>query len=222
MSKRTTLILAAAVITAGALVLSASDAPNDTRPARVRPGRRGAGPKGPHRLTEQQEQKLLKVLADKRPEYHKRLLELRESNPRRYRLAMAGMWRWYQRLQRMPREEREAYLKMQEARIKALRLARAIRGEKDDQKIAKLKEQLREAAAEQFQAEQVRFEARLVRLEEHVKRLRADLKDRKQRRDQIIAERIERLLRDKPSPPEGRKHPRPRTSTKASARPGPT
>ena len=71
MSKRTTLILAAAVIAVGALVLSASDAPNDTRPARVGPGRRGAGPKRLRRLTEEQEQELLKFLADKRPEYHK-------------------------------------------------------------------------------------------------------------------------------------------------------
>lgn len=199
MSKRPIVILAVAVITACALVMAAGDKPVGTRPAHPRAG---AGPRGwpsrPSRLTEEQEKKLLGVLAKYRPQFHKRMLELREDSPPRYRRALGGMWWWYQRLQRMPEAERKAYLKVQESRIQALRLVRAIKEEKDDRKVAKLKEQLRQTMAEQFEAEQVRFEARLVRLEGRVKRLRQELKDRKQRRDEIIGERVERMLEGKP------------------------
>lgn len=199
MSKRPIVILVVAVITACAWVMAASDKPVGTRPAHPRAD---AGPRGrtgrPVRLTKEQENKLLEVLAKYRPQYHKHMLELREDNPGRYRRALGGMWWWYQRLERMPEEEREAYLKVQESRIKALRLVRAIREDKDQQKVAKLKQQLHQTVAEGFEADQVLFEARLVRLEQRVKRLREDLKDRKQRRDEIIDEQVKKMLEAKP------------------------
>ena len=211
MSKRPIVILAVAVITACAWVMAASDKPVETRPAHPRDG---AGPRGPRsgrpaRLTKEQEEKLLEVLAKYRPQFHKHLLELREENPRRYRWALSGMWRWYQRFQRMPEAERKAYLKVQESRIKALRLVRAIGEEKDQQKVAKLKERLRQTVAERFEAEQVRFEARLVRLEKHVERLRENLKDRKQRRDEIIDEQVKQMLEGKPDEAKRRRRHRP-------------
>ena len=210
MSKRPIVILAVAVITACAWVMAASDKPVGTRPAHPRAG---AGPRGrpgrPARLTKEQEEELLAFLAKQRPEYYEHLLELREENPPRYKWAMLGMWRWYKRVQDMPEAERKAYLKVQESRIKALRIVRAIRGEKDQQKVAKLKQQLRQTAAERFEADQVLFEARLVRLEQRVKRLREDLKDRKQRRNEIIDEQVKKMLEAKPGGARGRRRYRP-------------
>ena len=138
MSKRPIVILAVAMITACAWVMAASDKPAETRPAHPRDG---AGPRGPRagrpaRLTKEQEEELLAFLAKQRPEYHKHVLALREEDPRRYRRAMSWMWRSYKRVQDMPEAERKAYLKVQESRIKALRIVRAIRGDKDQQKVA--------------------------------------------------------------------------------------
>jgi len=211
MSKRPIVILVVAVITACAWVMAANDKPAETRPSHPRDGAGQRSPRAgrPTRLTKEQEEKLLAFLAKQRPESHKRLLELREENPRRYKWAMFGMWRSYKRVQGMPEAERKAYLKVQESRIKALRIVRAIRGEKDQQKVAKLKEQLRQTAAERFEADQVLFEARLVRLEQRVKRLREDLKDRKQRRDEIIDERVKKMLEAKPDEARRRRRHRP-------------
>ena len=53
---------------------------------------------------------------------------------------------------------------------------------------------LRQAVAAQFDAEQTLHEQRLASLEKEIQRLRADLKRRSERRKEIIAGRIDRLL----------------------------
>jgi len=192
-------------------VLLGRDGPGDAEPpassarANGPPGR----PKRMRPLTEEQEKELLAFLKEHRPDLHSRLTEMRDSTPRRYRWAIAPMWRWYLRYKRLPAKERDVELKQQDVRVKILRLLRAIRKEKDAAKAEKLKKMLREAVTEQIEIEQKAFEIRLARLEEQVKRLREQLKSRDQRRDQIIEERYRRLLEGGALRPHLMKRPRP-------------
>lgn len=201
MSRRIMLILAGAMV---AVVVAG--VPADDPPAQTDVGRAGRPPDPPARhgrgarLTEKQEKEVLDAVKERKPEFYKQLIDLRESSPGRYRRALAGLWRLHQRLRYMPKEEREAVLAEQDARRKVYRLARAARQEKDAAKAARLKQELREAVAAQFQAEQTRFEVRLVQLAKRIKRHEAELKDRKARRDEIIAERFARALEGRRGP----------------------
>jgi len=211
MGRKVTVILGVVAMTGGCLVLLARDGPGD--PAPPASSARANGPQGhPQRmrpLTEEQEKELLAFLKEHRPDLHSRLTEMRDSKDRRYRWAIAPMWRWYLRYKRLPAEERDVELKQQDVRVKILRLLRAIREEKDAAKAEQLKKMLREAVTEQIEIEQKAFAIRLARLEEQVKRLREQLKGREQRRDQIIEERYQRLLEGGALRPLLMKRPRP-------------
>lgn len=148
-----------------------------------------SGP-GEPAMTEQQEADVLKFLEERRPEFYDQLKGLKQSNPIHYKVAMHSVWRMYREWRQMPKDVQDALLAEQEAKIKMIRLSRAVQdaGPNGD---AKLKEQLKVAVTEHFGAEQKRMEAQLTRLEEQIERLRKDLKERTGRRDQIIEERLE-------------------------------
>lgn len=147
----------------------------------------------PERLTEEQQAELLAAMQKHYPEAAKHLAELKERNPRRYRVAMAMLWRRHQQLQAMPAEQREAVVQEKRLRVKIARLQRALEAATDSAERERLGKQLAEAVGELFDVEQTRFRQRLARLEAHVKRLREELADRQERRDEIIAERVEAL-----------------------------
>ncbi len=72
-------------------------------------------------------------------------------------------------------------------------LARAYRDASKDQR-AKLKEDLKKAVAEQFEARQQRRKLELTRFEEELKRLREVTERREKNKSQLIDKRISDLL----------------------------
>jgi hypothetical protein len=161
-----------------------------SRPA-TRPGPRRGGPA----LSEDQERELLSVLKDKQPGHYQRLVELRDSHPRRYRWALLSAWRWYRRWRAMPEDIREAANAAQNAKIMIYRTLQELREADDDYARFRLRRELRHAVRQEFEAELVVREYRLAQLEAELERLRAELEQREQNADALIAERVEHHLR---------------------------
>jgi len=198
---------------------SPGDRPPGSRPSG---GRRSALRRAPgaatqpyHRgLSKAQEQELLGVLKEKRPEHHKRLMQLRESNRRRYRWMLQMMWRWYQRWKHLPEEIQAATITEIDSKIQVWRLTRELReaDSKDDREELLVK--LREAVARQFDAEQKIRTHRLAQLEKQLQRARLELRERSEKRSQIIDDLVKRLLRPPPAltTHSGRDAPAPKTA----------
>jgi hypothetical protein len=60
----------------------------------------------------------------------------------------------------------------------------------------KLEAELRKAVARQFEAEQASLTQRLIYMEQRLQRMRVELADRSKRREEIIAEQFDRLLKN--------------------------
>lgn len=146
------------------------------------------------RLTEQQETELLAVLKDNLPEDYERLMKLKESNPRAYRWALAAAWRRYLSVKSYPPEIQQAIRTQQTARLKSWKLSRRYRDAKDESDKQALRSELLKVMGQEFDAEQKVREYRLAQLAERIKQLRADLKERSERRDEVIGENLKRLL----------------------------
>jgi len=181
------LIVAGLTVTAGAAMLAqqAAEAP---RP----PRRRGEA------ISPEKEEELLANIKKRSPEMYERLVKLRQESPDRYRMMLLAASRRYRKFLGMPAGVREQAQIEHEARMKVYRALRAIRETKDAAKLSDLRDELRQAVAEHFDAEQKGREKRLAFLEEQIKRLREDLKNRLENRDKVISERVERWLQGSP------------------------
>ena len=179
------------------------DSPGDRPPGGRRPAmhRAPGAATQPHRrdLSKAQEQELLGVLKEKRPEHHKRLMKLRESSRMRYRWMLQMMWRWYQRWKHLPEEIQAAAITEMDSKVQVWRLARELRKEisKDERKELLFK--LREAVARQFDAEQKVRTHRLAQLEKQLQRARLELRERSEKRSQTIDDLVKRLLKPPPA-----------------------
>ena len=196
---------------------------SQTRPDGRRPGRepgngRGAGGRRPEgsdgagrgggynrhrtvRLTEKQEAELLEHLAKHQPRIFKRLAELRGKDERNYRFSLGWAWRFYSHLKELPEQLRSKVLAKEEARRRIYHLLTDIHEAKTDAEKKRLVGELRAPVTVMFGAEQAEREHRLTQLAEEIERVRAELKARLARRDEIIAERIELLLKGPPAEP---------------------
>lgn len=202
--------LAAVMFLVAANAAIAQDRSRGENKSPDRPGRRAdrAGPRREHgsrrgprrrseRLSDAQIKELLDSLKEYRPDFHKRLIQLRTDDPRAYRSALGGAWRWYRRLgwKDMPLEVKRAAIAEQKARVQIWRLVRKTREASSAQEKLSLAGELRQAVVERFEARQVLMTYRLERLEKEIQRLRAELKERADQQEQIVAERIERLMK---------------------------
>jgi len=95
----------------------------------------------------------------------------------------------------MPPEARPAAEARHKVRRRIWRLTRQIGRATDEKARGRLSAELRQAVTEEFDARQALHEHKLARLEEEIRRVRAELKDRREHRKQIIAERVEKLLK---------------------------
>jgi len=166
-------------------------------------GRRGPKNAKPVELTEKQEAELLAAIKKRRPEYYEELMRLKEETPQRYRWAIARVWRLHQRWQYLPQEAREAAATHHDLRVKAAQMIYQWQQAKDPEKKARLKKELHNVLAEQFDAQQTLREYQLVEFEKRIKHIRQELQARAKDRDKIIAERLEELLSQQA---EGPKH----------------
>jgi len=172
------------------------------------------GRRGGFRVTAEQEAELLAVLKEKRPDFHARLTRLSKEDKRSYRRALGGAWRWYQRWKRMSPQEKAAVKEITNARLRVGRVIRAVREAKRPP-TAEQRAELLDAITKALQAEQALQTIRIKKLEKEIQRLKEDLRDRAERRKEIIAERLERTLRatTRPARPKRPKH-RPRPTTR--------
>ncbi|MDP7637974.1 MAG: hypothetical protein QF577_10560 [Phycisphaerae bacterium] len=177
-----------------------------------RRGRRG-------RLTKEQEAELLKVLKEKRPNRYKRVMALRDRDERRYHRTMFYMWwRWYVRWRDKPPAVQKAMITHEKERLRQYKLRRNIQRADTPQGKKRLTGQLRQAIRKAFEARQVIKEHRLTELEKDIQRIRAELKDRAGRKEQLVSERLEKLLANPPRHrrKRGRRGPR-RSTTRPAA-----
>ncbi|MCD6364904.1 MAG: hypothetical protein J7M14_03425 [Planctomycetes bacterium] len=160
-------------------------------PRRDDPARRGA------RLSDQQITKLLDSLKQYRPNLYERLMRLRTDDPREYRSALRSAWRWQSRLgwKNMPAAVKRAAVAEQQARVRIWRLVKQVRQASTTQQKQAAVAQLRQAVVERFKARSVLLSYRLERLEKEIQRLRTELKERGAQQQQIVAERVEQLLK---------------------------
>lgn len=215
MPKRTRLLLSVSVVAGAAALLFAQAGARD---ANSRPPKAGRGDgDGPAvAVSDPQEEELLAALKDKRPEEHRRLLRLKQENPRFYREALAAAWRAYLGWRNLPPDVQKAQQAVQQARLEAFRIGREFAAAKDDAQKQRLRSRLLQVLGQEFDSDQVVREYRLGQLEEQIKRLRAELKDRADRRTQVIERTVSDLLAGG-KPEFGPARPRARSRPAASA-----
>ncbi|GAG12560.1 unnamed protein product [marine sediment metagenome] len=171
-------------------------------------------------LTKEQEAELLKALKEKLPGRYEALIKLREEKPRAYRWALRGTWRWYQRWKNLPEEVQKAAIVEQAERMQIVRILKAIGEAKDPAEKARLKKDLTESVARQFDAEQKRHRHHLQELKEQIRRLEEELRRRIEDRDKMIQQRLERYLTEGP-PGRFRRGPGTRPADKTRGRKAP-
>jgi len=208
MSTRTLLLIAGSLLIGAGVLLARSDSsPSSTReaiepPAGARDGprRSATAPAWRRRgragsLTEKQEAEILRLLKDKRPGYYERLVRMRAESPERYRMALRAMYGFLRRWRGLPEDFRNLAMEEKDARIRIVQLIRRIHASDDADEQDKLKQDLREAVAQHFEAEQKLRERRLAHLEQEIKRLRDELAQDRRRREELIDQRVQRWLR---------------------------
>ncbi len=163
-------------------------------------------------ISEKEEAELLAALKKHRPEYYERLTEAREDKPFFYRMAIRRMWRWYQRWKTLPDELKDVEIRLQDAKISAWRLAKKIEQSGDEDEKAELKKQLKEILRKHFEAEMAMNEYHIRQLEERLEGLREHLESQKKQQDEIIKDRMQRVIRaasrhTEDGPPRGRRRP---------------
>ena len=201
MSTRATLTLSALLLAGAAAFLWAQPAGRDADPRPPKASSPGEGDVRPAAaVNEQQEAELLGALADKRPDEARRLRKLKEENPREYRFALVAAWKQYQTWKDLPPEVQKMFASQQQARLDAWRVSRDFFSAKDPNQKERIRARLMEILGVEFDAEQGVREFRLGQLEDQLKRLRAELRDRADRRAQVIEQNLQDLLASKSRP----------------------
>jgi len=157
-------------------------------------GQRGSGHRFRGRVTPQQETEILEFLKQRRPEHYRRLVRMREDDPQGYQRSLRAVQGFIRRLRRMPEQAREAALREKDARIRVLQLLQQYQQTQDPRRAQRLEVELRQAVAEQLEAEQIIREQRLAELEQQIAELRRDLAERRRQRDRLLEERVAHLL----------------------------
>jgi gas vesicle protein len=151
-------------------------------------------------VTDQQEADLLRALEEKRPEEAKALKKLKEESPREYRIQLAEAYKNYQFVKDMPPEIQRAHETQVRVRVEAWRTSREYLAAVDPALKDRLHSRLQELLGQEFDADQTIRDYRLNQLEEQLKQLRAELKERADRRSQVIGQSLQELLAAKVRP----------------------
>jgi hypothetical protein len=158
-----------------------------SQPAASQPGPPGRRDHG------ESEAEVLAVLKDRLPLRYQRLMELKESNPEDYARNLNRMRRWYGYWKRMPAAIQDADIIQQTTSVRIWQLVDQMRQAPEADRAAMQKE-LAALAAKQFEAETVVMAYRLEMLEKALARMREHLAGRREKRDAMVAQRVERLL----------------------------
>ncbi len=215
MKQRTLILIVAVEVLLLPLVLWAGDEPAETSVPGNGPHEMdelGPPPEGPpdrpphgpppgrgHRqrraeLNEEEIEEVLDFIQTHWPEYHSRLLDVRENNPRRFRMMIRAAAHRMEQFEGMSEEEREARIRLSKVKVEIYRLSAAYREANNETTQNALREEIRQSVAEAFDLDQKLREYGLARLEAQLRELRKELQSRTQRREEIIDERVNDIL----------------------------
>ena len=175
------------------------------------PGPRN-GPPGeidrPHPpLTAEQRQQALEVLRDVNPDLAERIAQALQDNPERARLAFRRFGSRLLELAELRKSDPALYqLKVtdQQSNFETFKLVRQIleaRIENDDARVGRLTDRLREHLLKHFDVRMKLREHELALLEKRIRELREELRDRHERKTQLIDQQIQTMTRHNPPPP---------------------
>lgn len=192
-------IVAIELVTMPLLLHAAEDAPGPkgAPPEEGRHAGRGPGEHDPHRngpITETEERQIVEFVKAYMPQHYDRLIDLRDTNPRRYRITLRFLRPRVQKLQAMPEATRKAHLREVKLKVQIYKTTRAYRSADSDGEKLQIRQQLHDLLAEQFDIEQNIQAHRLKQLEEQLQRLKDELKHRNEHREKIITDRLEDIL----------------------------
>jgi polyhydroxyalkanoate synthesis regulator phasin len=94
----------------------------------------------------------------------------------------------------MPPRVAEAHMVLQETKVRLWRLAELVRTARSKKTKSRLTERIRQDMERQFDAEGVVMQYRLEHLRQDIDRIEKKLKDRSERRGQLINDRVEQIL----------------------------
>ncbi len=138
------------------------------------------------------------------PELADQLEKTKESNPKRVIRKLHEHWPMLQRLMHLKKNDSQGFkLHVQDIRLafecnKLNGQMRAAVAEQDTDKSGVLRQRLRGIVAEHFDVRQKMKEHELAKLEKRIDKLRTQLKNRVEKKDEIIQERLDEFTR-KPS-----------------------
>jgi hypothetical protein len=211
--------LVAAAVAATTTLPATSDPPRSaqlapaSQPAASRPAPPGGREHG------ESEAEVLAVLKDRLPMRYERLMELKASDPSDYSRNLNRMRRWYGYWKRMPAAIQDADIVQQTTSVRIWQLVDQMRqAPKRDQTATKA--ELTDLVAKQFEAETVVMAYRLEMLEKALAQMREHLAERREKRDAMVAERVEGLMRAT-TQPAGQPSPHPRGEDMFGPPPGP-
>ncbi|NBB96428.1 MAG: hypothetical protein GVY16_11915 [Planctomycetes bacterium] len=155
--------------------------------------RRPGGPRPA--MTDEQVADVLEFVKAHWPEYHTRLRQVRRENPRRFRMMIRAAAHRMKQFTSLSEEEREARIRESKLKIEIYRLSKQYRSAETDERKQAIRAELKQTVGEAFDVEQTVREYSLQRLESQLRQLRRDLGKRAERRDEIISERVEDIIR---------------------------
>jgi len=133
------------------------------------------------------------------PEEYQQIELMQQEDPRRARIMLHRIWWLYRRVRQFPPEIRKAAVERHRLNVAIIQTRRDFIKCTDNDEKEKLKAKLRNLLYKQFDYDQAVKEWRVKQLEKQIAGLKAQIERRKNEKDKIIAERLNRLLQVNPS-----------------------
>lgn len=160
---------------------------------RAHPAEPEPGPPAP--LSEQRIEELLGFLQKEHPEMHRRLLAVRERNPRAFHRMMGRLDHAARRMEQLPPKLREMAREQRKLRVQGLHLMKEYRATDDPKRQRMIRDQVAALVARDFDIRQEMKAWHVEQLARRLDQLKREIDEEAQRRETIIAERVEKLMR---------------------------
>ena len=151
----------------------------------------------PHRerLSAEQIERIIAFAKEYLPEEYQQIELIKQEDPQRARLMLHRLWWLYRRVRQFPPEIRKAAVERHRLNLAIIQTRRDFIKCTNETERKKLKAKLRNLLSKQFDYDQAVKEWRVKQLEKQIAELKAQIERRKNEKDKIIAERLNRLLR---------------------------
>jgi len=140
---------------------------------------------------------LISKIRQEDPETIEQLEKKKETNPSRYYKDLTKLWRQYKHLEKLKYEDPERYKtekRYRQLEQKSKQLARDYRKSDSEDEKAKIQDELKICLTKLFDLREKKRNDRVMDLEKEVENLKAMLKYRKEKKDEIIENRLNEML----------------------------